>query len=183
MTVLAGTVIPYSGTSAPSGYVLCYGQAINRTTYATLFAVIGTTYGSGDGSTTFNVPDLRGRAVAGKDNMGGSAASRLTNTTMSPDANTLGATGGAQTHTLVTAEMPSHTHTIYNNDFDDPASSGGGRVSNTTGNADVTSAPTGGGAAHNNVQPTLILNYIIATEDNGGSLNLAIVKTISSLRG
>src|SRR5260370_42412322 len=88
------------------------GRAVSRSTYSTLFGVISTTFGVGDGSTTFNVPDLRGRVVAGKDNMGGSAASRLTSTTMSPDGITLGATGGEQTHTLVTSEMPSHTHTV-----------------------------------------------------------------------
>lgn len=87
---------PVFGSTAPAGTLLCYGQAISRTAYAGLFAALSTTYGTGDGSTTFNLPDLRGRVVAGKDNMGGSAASRLTGTSMSPDGNTLGATGGFQ---------------------------------------------------------------------------------------
>jgi microcystin-dependent protein len=74
-----GGLLTYIGVSAPnSAFVLPFGQAISRTTYATLFALTGTTFGPGDGSTTFNVPDLRGRAVCGQDNMGGSAAERIT---------------------------------------------------------------------------------------------------------
>lgn len=72
-----GLVLPYAGGSAPPGWLLCYGQAVSRATYAGLFEAIGTVYGTGDGSTTFNVPDMRGRVAAGKDNMGGTAAGRL----------------------------------------------------------------------------------------------------------
>jgi microcystin-dependent protein len=89
--------MPYAGASAPVGFLLCYGQAVSRTDFADLFDAIGTAYGSGDGFTTFNVPDLRGRVIAGKDNMGGSAASRLTGTTISSGALTLGNVGGAET--------------------------------------------------------------------------------------
>jgi microcystin-dependent protein len=67
----AGVLLPFAGSTAPTGWLLCAGQAISRATYAGLFAVIGTAYGAGDGTTTFNVPDLRGRIPAGKDNMGG----------------------------------------------------------------------------------------------------------------
>jgi microcystin-dependent protein len=108
---LPGEIRTYGGTSAPTGWLLCYGQAISRTTYAALFAVIGTTYGSGDGSTTFNVPDLRGRFPLGQDDMGGSAANRVTSAASGLDGATLGASGGAQTVTLSTSEVPSHTHT------------------------------------------------------------------------
>ena len=72
--VPSGTVLPFAGTTAPIGFLLCSGQAVSRSTYPDLFAAIGTTYGAGDGSTTFNVPDLRGRVPAGKDDMGGGAA-------------------------------------------------------------------------------------------------------------
>jgi len=78
VTIPSGMLAPFAGTSAPSGWFLCYGQAVSRTTYAALFTAIGTVYGIGDGSTTFNLPDLRGRTIAGQDDMGGSAASRLT---------------------------------------------------------------------------------------------------------
>lgn len=88
---------------------MCYGQAISRTDYPNLFAAIGTTYGAGDGSTTFNLPDLRGRVAAGRDDMGGTAAGRLTSASTFVGT-TLGATGGTETHTLTTAQMPAHTH-------------------------------------------------------------------------
>jgi len=70
----AGTIKMHAGANAPASWLLCYGQAISRTTYAVLFAEISTVFGSGDGSTTFNVPDLRGRVPSGKDDMGGTAA-------------------------------------------------------------------------------------------------------------
>ena len=174
-----GVVVPFAGSTSPAGWELCYGQAISRTTYAGLFATISTTYGSGDGSTTFNVPDLRGRAVGGKDDMGGTAASRLTSTVLTA-SNTLGATGGTQTHTLTSAEMPSHTHTqdahshavqrsnqaatslgsdasaLYT-----PQANTGSPTYFSTQNATATNQNTGGGGAHLNTQPTIILNYII----------------------
>ncbi|WP_300256837.1 tail fiber protein [Bradyrhizobium sp.] len=102
-----GSSIDYWGTSAPtSAFALAYGQAISRTTYAPLFSLFGTTYGNGDGSTTFNLPDLRGRVVAGKDDMGGSAASRLTSAYFGTSAATLGAVGGSQNHALTLSELP-----------------------------------------------------------------------------
>ena len=89
-TVPTGAILPYGGTTAPSGYVLANGAAISRTTFADLFAVYGTTYGAGDGSTTFNVPDLRGRFPLGKAAAG--------------TGSTLGGTGGTldHTHTVTT---------------------------------------------------------------------------------
>ena len=104
-----GVISAYAGSSAPSGWLLCAGQAVSRSTYSDLFAALSTTYGVGDGSTTFNLPDLRGRVAAGLDNMGGSAASRLTSTVLSA-SNTLGASGGAQTHTLDSTQIPAHSH-------------------------------------------------------------------------
>lgn len=106
--VPTGVINPFAGSSAPSGWLLCFGQSLNATAnpeYAALWAVIGTTYG-GSGITSFNVPDLRGRAVAGVDNMGGSDAGRLSL------SNTLGTAGGSETHTLTTSELPSHSHSI-----------------------------------------------------------------------
>jgi len=161
----AGSVIPYAGTTSPAGWLLCYGQAVSRTEYGALFTAIGTTYGSGDGSTTFTLPDLRGRVIAGVDNMGGSAASRLTSTTITGGGDAPGEVGGAQTHTLTSTEMPSHTHTTesaYN------GGTSGSRLSNANAAGSGTSAfsyfatsSTGGGGAHNNVQPTMVMNYII----------------------
>lgn len=69
----SGVVLPFAGSTAPSGWLLCFGQAVSRTTYASLFAAIGTAFGVGDGSTTFNLPDMRGRVPGGKDDMGAHA--------------------------------------------------------------------------------------------------------------
>lgn len=155
--------IIYSAAGSRNFALLCDGSAVSRTTYATLFGVIGTTFGVGNGTTTFNVPDIRGRVIAGRDNMGGSAASRLTGTTMSPNGNTVGAVGGTQTHTLITAEMPAHTHT--NTQFLASLPAGGTGYTgdnNGGGSAAVkTSSSTGGGGAHTNTQPTIILNAFI----------------------
>jgi len=105
-----GGGIDYWGSTAPnSSFVFPYGQAISRSTYSTLFTLFSTTYGTGDGSTTFNLPDLRGRVTAKKDDMGGSAASRLTSTTITSGAATLGNSGGAQTNTLSTSNLPAYT--------------------------------------------------------------------------
>jgi microcystin-dependent protein len=103
-----GIVVPYAGSSAPSGWLLCYGQPVSRTTYSQLFAVIGTTYGVGDGSTTFNVPDLRGRVVYGKDNMGGTTAGRVSST-FGITGTTLGSAGGVQSNQLSQTHMPNYT--------------------------------------------------------------------------
>lgn len=164
----AGLLAPYAGSAAPSGWLLCYGQAVSRTTYSRLFAAIGTTYGVGDGSTTFNLPDLRGRVAAGLDNMGGTAASRLTTANGGVDGLTLGAAGGTDSVTLTTAQIPAHAHPLNSPNSYFLMRTSGGTVGLTTGTglADTvsnTSNNTGGGGAHPNAQPTLVANFIIKT--------------------
>lgn len=115
--VPAGCMMDYAGAAEPLGWMFCYGQAISRTTYAALFAAIGTAYGDGGGDTTlFNVPDCRARATVGKDDMGGTAANLITSAVSGFDAKVLGNKGGSQSHTLVAAEtpveVPAHTHTV-----------------------------------------------------------------------
>lgn len=162
-----GTVIDYAGTTAPTGFEMCYGQELSRTTYADLFGVIGVTYGVGNGSTTFNLPDCRGRTIAGKDDMGGTSANRLTGLSGGVNGDTLGGTGGAESHTLTTSQMPSHSHQVrqYNNPSTENAPyTPYNQLGRTTGSlTDVNPATTSAGSsgAHNNVQPTLILNKII----------------------
>lgn len=178
--VPVGTVTFFAGSTAPTNWLLCYGQAVSRTTYAALFSAIGTTYGSGDGTTTFNVPDMRGRVGAGKDDMGGTAASRLTNEKSGVAGATLGAAGGVQEHTLTTAQMPNHDHGgvtgnggTHNHDYARGSAGlgqgGGGSYTGAAGTYQTSTAPNhthpinaqGGGGAHPNVQPTLVLNAII----------------------
>lgn len=153
--VPSGAVIPFAGSSVSSGWLLCAGQAVSRTTYATLYSVIGTTFGVGDGSTTFNLPDLRGRVLIGLDNMNGSSANVVTGSW----ADSVGGTGGAETHTLITNEMPAHTHTTGVA----TASYGGGANTAQAGGSGGVTGSTGGGAAHNNMQPSMALNWIIKT--------------------
>lgn len=101
-----GGGMDYWGSTAPPLWLFAYGQAISRTTYATLFAVLGTTYGAGDGSTTFNLPDKRNRISIPKGDMGGSDVNLITSLTMTPDGKTLNAKGGAQVATIAQANLP-----------------------------------------------------------------------------
>lgn len=244
-----GIEAAYAGRTAPTGWLLEYGQAVSRSTYAELFSVIcpvvgtftvtiatpavvtltghgmvtgdqvyltttgalptgltantlyyviyidansfnlatsranavastkiatsGTQsgthtlrycpYGLGDGSTTFNIPDARGRVVAGTDNMGGTSANRLTNptsTTGGLDGDNMGNTGGSETHVITVAQLAAHTHTLGSHGT---SVAGYGHLDSATATSSGTfiSNSTGSDAAHNNVQPTRVSNYII----------------------
>lgn len=156
-----GLLSPYAGSVAPVNWLLCDGSAVSRATYAKLFAVIGTTYGVGDGSTTFNVPDLRGRTIVMVDG----SANRLTSASLNgANADTLGGVGGAETHTLTLAETAANSFTI---NIRNSITLNGGGVS-VMGSADAANdtlqtATEGGGGAHSNTQPWIALNYIIFT--------------------
>lgn len=138
-----GSVISFAGQTAPEGWLLCQGQAVSRTTYAQLFAVIGTTFGSGDGSTTFNLPDLRGRVAVGVDS----------------DAN-LGIILGNQSVALTDEHNGPHQHTLF-------SGTGGtewnGFASPCKGSTDVPVHTTsrGTGVPFLIMQPSLYLNQII----------------------
>ena len=103
-SVSSGFILPFGGGTAPSGWLECDGAAVSRSTYSDLFAIIGTIYGAGDGSTTFNLPDLQGRVIMGQ---GGSTANRTPT-----DLENIGDTFGSQTHTLTVNEMPPHNHSM-----------------------------------------------------------------------
>lgn len=177
MLIPAGVIVPTAGTTEPTGWVFCYGQTVNSVTntqYARLFTAIGTTYG-GTGASSFVIPDMRGRAPFGKDNMGGTAASRVTNTGTDNSGiagTTLGAVGGDQ-------RMHQHTHTQNSHSHGPPSGAsnyitdiGGSawmqtsgtfgtfNARSTTAGATATNNNTGTGTAQN-MPPTIILNYII----------------------
>jgi microcystin-dependent protein len=153
----AGMVSQFAGSTAPTGWLLCDGSAVSRTTYATLFTAIGTAYGTGNGSTTFNVPNLKGRIPVGRD-------------AADTSFDVIGETGGAKTHTLTTAEIPAHNHPITFSGQTFTPAGGGGYVASSTGGSGAggptgqwsySIGNTGGGGAHNNLQPYVVMNYII----------------------
>lgn len=158
-----GFVGCYAGSTPPANTLEAYGQAVSRVTYAGLFGNIGTTHGAGDGVTTFNLPDLRGRVMIGMDNMGGSAANRITAASVGgANSTTLGGSGGAQTHTMTVAEMPSHTHAMKGFYADVGFSLNETLLESDTATLTVgDTLATGGGSAHNNTQPWLALKCVI----------------------
>jgi microcystin-dependent protein len=151
-TATNNTVIPtgslqmFAGSASPSGWLTCDGAAVNRTTYAALFAVIGTTYGAGNGTTTFNLPDMRGRAPIGVGTGSGLTARALADEV------------GAETHTLTIDEMPAHSHSVVSTGYRTNSFDSGTFVGNNTAGQ---TGSTGGGEDHNNMQPSLAVNFII----------------------
>lgn len=165
-TLPIGSIIPFGGTEAPTGWLICDGSGLNRETYKELFAAIGTNFGT-DGPGNFYIPDLRGKVVVGQN------ASET-------EFSTLGKTGGEKTHTLTVNEMPSHNHGGHVKVTNSSAlalngDSGGGdnftcQISAVTNNAtQFAEIPTQGGSqAHNNLQPYQVTNYIIKAFQSSG---------------
>lgn len=147
-----GAVLWYGApTGTPTGFLECDGAAVSRTTYAALFTALSTTFGVGDGSTTFNLPNIARRTLVGN---GGSASAVL--------SSTVGSTGGTETHVLDVTEMPAHTHQ-FSNTFNNTGLGLLGTLAGGPTVGTITSTSTGGGLAHNNVQPSLIMRLIIKT--------------------
>lgn len=151
--VPSGTLLPFAGAAAPNGYLLCYGQAVSRTAYAALFASLGVAWGAGDGATTFNLPDMRGRSAFGKGNMGGASANRITAGNSGINGDTLGAVGGDE-------RMHAHSHSASTYD-----AGGGGAFAAAT--VDILrgtpSTNTSGAGGSQNMPPAAIVNWIIKT--------------------
>jgi microcystin-dependent protein len=143
-----GSVFLFAGTTVTTGWLLCDGSAVSRSTYANLFALIGTIYGSGDGSTTFNLPNFKGKIPVGY-NSG------------ETEFNALAKTGGEKTHVLTLNEIPSHNHTVPV--FNSNVRNAGTNFSTT--DVATTSTPAsssvGSDTAHNNLQPYIALKFII----------------------
>lgn len=148
-----GSIIPFAGSQnkLPNTYLFCDGSEVSRAEYADLFNIIGTMYGEGDGSTTFNLPNLTGRIPV------------MVNPT-DTNMNVLGQMIGEKTHVLTVDEIPAHNHTFDYNNWDLGYTSGSNSMTytNITGNLNIKSTKnTGGSQAHNNIQPSLVVNYII----------------------
>jgi len=156
--------IQFPGT-ATGAWLHCTGTAVSRTTYAKLFGVIGTTFGVGNNSTTFNLPDLRGRIPLGAglgegDEKTGTATGTPTGTPLS--LRILGEWGGEQNHRLLTAELAAHTHVItQSNQTNSGGSANQGVYTATLQNSPLDTGSSGSGTPHPNLQPFLVLNFII----------------------
>lgn len=156
-TMPVGTIVAYSSKDIPDNWMECKGQTISRETYADLFSKIGVTFGTGDGSTTFNLPDLRGKTTFGYDPKSAYLLG-------------IGDTGGEETHTLTVNEMPAHTHNGLYWQGIKGISLNSGEVSGyhlewgagyNYDATDMVTNTTGGGQAHNNMPPYLVTTYII----------------------
>lgn len=163
-SVPIGAIQAYGGATAPAGWLMCDGSAVSRSAYSELYAAIGTAFGEGDGSTTFNLPDLRGRTAIGS---GIGTASDATE-------RTIGQAGGSESVTLTTAQIPSHNHPV---EYAAAAAKTAGdstanyMVGGYSGNTTITNwafqiGNTGGDESHENMQPYVATNYIIKAKDH-----------------
>lgn len=169
-TLPVACIVPFTSDTVPENWLLCDGQAVSRTDYALLFNIIGTAYGVGDGSTTFNLPNLKGRIAVGKDST-------------QTEFDNLGETGGEKAHTLTVEEMPSHNHMQSTNygrmtnmleiDSNYGFAQSGAYKDRTVAATSATTnvygtSNTGGGQPHNILQPYQVTNYIIKARQSSG---------------
>lgn len=169
-TLPVGSIMPYPKATAPENWLACDGSAVSRTDYSELFSAIGTTFGAGDGSTTFNLPNFKGKVPVGLD---------ATDT----DFNEVGKTAGEKTHTLTIAEMPKHSHNIVASHGTSTSGIAFYPAENITTPYDTLDfnicRPAGGNDAHNNLQPSIVTNYIIKAKQSAG-LVATVVDSLDS---
>jgi len=170
-----GAILPFAGSTAPTNFLFCAGQnpGNGATTYASLYAVIGTTYG-GTGTSDFKLPDLRGRVIAGQDNMGGVAASRITSQLTDSGTitgTTIGSTGGSQNHTVATNEVGTHGH------GDSISFSGTAADHSHTFQFNQFSVGGGGASIVNDINTTVSSPFRTVSTTTSGALALTLNKT------
>ncbi len=156
----AGTILNYAGGTSPSGYLECDGSAVSRTTYSALFTAIGTTFGSGDGSTTFNIPDLRGEFVRGWDNGKGTDSGRVFGSSQTEDV-------GVHNHTGSSSGAGAHTHSYDTYSSTDLGAGGSGDIPKTE-----TSGTTGSAGTHTH---TITINNSTGTETRPRNIALMYI--------
>jgi microcystin-dependent protein len=146
-----GLIVAAAGNTVPAGWLRCDGTAVSRTIYADLFAEINTVYGAGDGSTTFNVPDMRGRSA-----VGAGTGSGLT-------ARAIGQIGGEEAHQITVSELASHSHSTQ--EFPLTGTSVPPPVDAVTALPHIinSTGSTGGDVPHNTMHPFLVANFLIKT--------------------
>lgn len=158
-TLPIGAIVPFGGWDAPTGWLICDGTLLNKTAYPELFNAIGYSFGGEEGGSTFGLPDLRGRVPLGL---------KETDT----DFDGMGLTGGEKTHTLTVAEMPSHDHEMWADANETLQDQYGVSTNSILYNHKRVSwaktSSTGGGQAHNNLQPYQTVNYIIKAKQSAG---------------
>lgn len=155
-TLPIGSIIPFGGTTVPSGWFLCHGQELSRASYPELYAIIGDSFGGDDQEQTFQLPNLKGKTIVGKNSS-------------DSDFEDIGETGGEKTHTLTVDEMPSHSHRVYRSGGQ--TAGYGSLFQNTSTPTELTAnvvENTGGGLAHNNLQPYIVTEYIIKYKNTVG---------------
>lgn len=147
-----GTIVPFAGSTIPEKWLECDGSAISRETYDDLYNVISVDYGVGDGATTFNIPNLKGRIPVGHN-------------PAETEFDVIAKTGGEKTHLLTVNEMPSHTHQVANSYNNVSFGQQFAAMSNNAGiQTPTNSLPTGGDQHHNNLQPYIVMKYIIKAQ-------------------
>jgi len=151
---VTGSIQMFAGSVAPEGFFICDGSAVSRLDYANLFNVIGITYGNGDGSTTFNIPNFKGKVPVGHDDS-------------QTEFDTLGKTGGEKTHLLTSAEsgLPAHSHSVNPTPVIETGSNewgfNGGDATRKRMTSTYNNTAQNASQSHNNLQPYISINYLI----------------------